>query len=297
MTDAMTDVVEADDGDFVWGFSDGPAAVVEAVRLASAEADGNDPLDEAILLRLRHRGLSGARLWTAGEDGFALLHDDNLDLAVHPRARGRGLGSALLAAALPGADQAAPLDAWSHGNHPAAARLARRFGFRPVRDLWVMRRDAEGELPEAPAVPGVRIRTFRAGDGIELLRVNAAAFADHPEQGRLDIGGLTERMAESWFDPAGLLVAEDAGDRMLGFHWTKQHSAEVGEVYVVGVSPQAQGRGLGRLLTVAGLRHLAGLGVREVLLYVESDNAPAIRMYERFGFTHEETDTHVMYRR
>ena len=297
MTEARTEVVEADDGDFVWGFPDGPAAVVDAVRLAAAEAGDHDPLDEAILLRLRHRGISGARLWTVGEDGFALLHDDNLDLAVHPRARGRGLGAALLAAALTGADEGRPLDAWSHGNHPAAARLARRFGFRRVRDLWVMRRDATRGLPEAPAVPGVRVRTFRAGDGIDLLRVNAAAFADHPEQGHLDAGGLAERMAEPWFDPAGLLVAEDAEDRMLGFHWTKQHSADVGEVYVVGVAPEAQGRGLGRLLTVAGLRHLSGLGVREILLYVEADNTPAIRMYERFGFTHEEADTHVMYRR
>ena len=73
---------------------------------------------------------------------------------------------------------------------------------------------------------------------------------------------------------------------MLGFHWTKQHDARHGEVYVVGVAPAAQGRGLGRLLTLAGLHHLAGLGVDEVLLYVESDNAPAVAVYSRLGFEH-----------
>jgi len=103
-------------------------------------------------------------------------------------------------------------------------------------------------------------------------------------------------MAEPWFDPAGLLVAED-GSGMLGFHWTKQHDAHLGEVYVVGVAPSAQGRGLGKVLTLAGLHHLHGLGVDEVLLYVESDNAAAVAVYSRLGFEHAAADTHVQYRR
>ncbi len=105
-------------------------------------------------------------------------------------------------------------------------------------------------------------------------------------------------MGEDWFDPAGLLLAEDTatGD-LLGFHWTKRHSAALGEVYVVGVAAAAQGRGLGRALTLAGLHHLAGGGADEVLLYVESDNGPAVAVYSRLGFTHAEVDTHVMYRR
>jgi mycothiol synthase len=112
----------------------------------------------------------------------------------------------------------------------------------------------------------------------------------------MDAANLARRMAEPWFDPAGLLVADD-GSGVLGFHWTKQHDDRTGEVYVVGVSPQAQGRGLGTVLTLAGLHHLAGLGVEEVLLYVESDNAPAVAVYSRLGFEHADADTHVQYRR
>ncbi len=129
-----------------------------------------------------------------------------------------------------------------------------------------------------------------------MLRVNAAAFAHHPEQGSMDADDLAARMAEEWFDPAGLLVA-DAGSGLRGFHWTKQHSAELGEVYVVAIDPGAQGQGLGRVLTLAGLRHLHDLGVGEVLLYVESDNTPAVHVYEGLGFTHAPTDTHAQYRR
>src|SRR6185436_2799235 len=147
-----------------------------------------------------------------------------------------------------------------------------------------------------PPYDASRVRSYLPTDADELVRVNAAAFAHHPEQGSMDAANLAERMAEPWFDPAGLLVAAD-GDRLLGFHWTKQHSPDLGEVYVVGIDPAAQGRGLGSLLTLAGLHHLAGLGVREVLLYVESDNAPAIAVYSRLGFRHDAADTHVMYRR
>jgi mycothiol synthase len=195
------------------------------------------------------------------------------------------------------------MTAWSHGNHPAAAALAARFGFDRVRDLWVMRRD----LSDPASVreddrAGVDVRPFRVGEDEEaFLALNAEAFADHPEQGRMARADLDERMAEPWFDPAGFFLAFRDG-RLVGFHWTKVHAGTAqrppyGEVYVVGVAPTAQGGGLGRRLTLTGLRHLASLGLREALLYVEADNAPAVAVYRRLGFTHAPEDTHVQYAR
>ena len=160
-----------------------------------------------------------------------------------------------------------------------------------------MRRPAAEPLPDLAVPEGVEVRGFADGDAAGVLAVNADAFADHPEQGALDAEGLAARMAEPWWDPAGLLVAEADDGALLGFHWTKQHSPDLGEVYVVGVSSAAQGRGLGRVLTLAGLHHLAAVGVAEVLLYVESDNAPAVRLYTGLGFAHAAADTHVQYRR
>ena len=113
----------------------------------------------------------------------------------------------------------------------------------------------------------------------------------------MDAANLAERMAEPWFDPEGLLLAERDG-RVIGFHWTKRHTERLGEVYVVGIDPSVQGIGLGRIVTIAGLEHLRAKGIEDVLLYVESDNAPAITIYrDRVGFTHAPRDTHVMYRR
>jgi mycothiol synthase len=264
-------------------------------RLAAAaeEADGAAPIDEATWLALRHHP-ERARSWVR-EDGFALLIGRELSLVVDPNARRHGLGGELLAETLTATGEG-ELTAWSHGDHPAAAALARRTRFERARELWVMRRLASVPLAEVVAPEGVTVRGYEPGDAEEVLRVNAAAFARHPEQGSMDLANLRERMAEPWFDPAGLLVADD-GSRLLGFHWTKQHNPELGEVYVVAIDPAAQGRGLGKLLTLAGLRHLAGRGVREILLYVESDNRPAIAVYSGLGFTHAESDTHVMYRR
>jgi mycothiol synthase len=267
--------------------------VVAGVRAALRDAGEQDPLDEAARLRLKHRGLADSALWLAGADGFALAHAGSVDLAVAPGARGRGLGRELAAEALSGED---PVTAWSHNDHPAAAVLAEQRGLRRARELWVMRRPAGEPLPELVGPSGVTIRAYRDEDRDELLRVNAAAFAHHPEQGSMDADDLDGRMAEEWFDRAGLLVADD-GSGLLGFHWTKQHNAELGEVYVVAIDPRAQGRGLGRVLTLAGLHHLERLGVAEVLLYVESDNAPAVRVYGGLGFTHAAADTHVQYRR
>jgi mycothiol synthase len=272
-------------------------AVVAGVRRRCVAAGEYDPLDEATSIRLKNHGLEGAGLWLAGDDGFALAHDSAVDLAVAPEARGAGLGRELAEAVLAGD---AAVTAWSHGDHPAAARIAAAHGLERARELWVMRWPASAPLPEVAAPDGIAVRSYRPEDAGEVVRVNAAAFAHHPEQGSMDQTELAERMAEDWFDPAGLLVAGPVGDPghgLLGFHWTKRHSPELGEVYVIGIDPAAQGRGLGRLLTAAGLAHLRDAGVDEVMLYVESDNTAGRRLYEGLGFTHAAADTHVQYRR
>lgn len=283
-----------------------PADWAEAVGVATSitdactAADGQAPLDEAVTLRLARGHDGGQRLWLAGERGLLLVQDSLVSLAVAPAHRSIGLGAALVSAAGIGPDpglEASGLEAWAHGNHPSAAALATAYGWRRVRDLWVLRRPAEVPLPAVPEREDVVVRVFDGSprDLDELLRVNAAAFADHPEQGALSAADVAERQEQAWWDPAGLLVATDASGRWLGFHWTKQHSPILGEVYVVGIDPAAQGRGLGSLLTLAGLHHLHGLGVDEVLLYVEADNAPALAVYTKLGFAHAPTDTHVMY--
>ena len=275
-------------------------ALAEAARLA----DGVAPLSEHGMLRLRYDGSDGGRnfiVMTGGEiSGYAYLDPPSGEgevtgeLVIHPEHRRQGLGRALTGELAVAADEHV-LRLWAHGDLPAAAALARTAGFERFRALWQMRRSL-GEPLDAPAFPAGRaLRTFVPGqDEDEWLKLNGRAFAKHPEQGGWTRHDLDVREREPWFDPAGFFIAERDG-RMTGFHWTKVHNPNLGEVYVVGVDPDEQGSGLGRALTLAGLRHLRDLGVGQAMLYVDEDNVPAIRMYEGLGFTRATVD--AMYRR
>ena len=273
---------------------------VLALLDAATAADGVRPLSEDARLRLQHRSPGGHDVVVRSPDGdlagYARLDDGAAELVVHPRFRRRGFGTSLLDQVLALAGDG-PLSIWAHGDLPGSAELLGARGFSRARVLLQMRRDLAGvEADPHPALPdGVHVEAFRPGrDEDAWLRVNARAFAWHPEQGRMTRADLELREAEPWFDPRGFLMAwrgdPDDGGRLLGSHWTKVHPAgdagdeAVGEVYVLGVDPDAQGMSLGRALTDLGLSHLRDLGLGEVLLYVEEDNAAAVRLYEGRGF-------------
>ncbi|MFF5159044.1 mycothiol synthase [Streptomyces sp. NPDC000348] len=277
---------------------------VLALLAEAARTDGQQAVSEQGRLQLRggeRDGVSHLLLSVDGElVGYAQLEDTDpveppaAELVVHPSHRGNGHGRALGSALL--AVSGKRLRVWAHGGHSAARHLAQVLGLTLFRELRQMRRPlADLDLPDPVLPEGVTVRTFVPGrDDAAWLALNAAAFAHHPEQGALTQRDLDDRKAEAWFDPEGFFLAEKDG-RLVGFHWTKVHAAErLGEVYVLGVSPDAQGGGLGRSLTTIGLRHLAGRGLPTAMLYVDADNKAAVSVYERLGFVTHETD--LMYR-
>ncbi|ELP64218.1 mycothiol synthase [Streptomyces turgidiscabies] len=280
------------------------ADAVLALLADAARADGQQAVSEQGRLQLRggaREGVSHFLLSVGGElVGYAQLEDTDpveapaAELAVHPAHRGHGhgraLGSALLAAS------GKRLRVWAHGGHSAARHLAQVLGLTLFRELRQLRRPlTDLELPEPKLPEDVTVRTFVPGeDDAAWLAVNAAAFAHHPEQGSLTQRDLDDRKGEAWFDPEGFFLAFRDGE-LVGFHWTKTHAAErLGEVYVIGLRPGAQGGGLGRALTTIGLRHLAERGLPTAMLYVDADNTAAVSLYERLGFDTHETD--LMYR-
>lgn len=281
-------------GRWVSGPDDVPGKLIRDLVAGAEHDDGVAGVSGHVLQALEYGGVQ-VLLHPADSSGDRLagvavaLGDDPAEVVVDPGDRGHGIGAALVAAALE--RQGA---VWAYGNLPAAAAIAARLELRAIRELLQMRLDLTANPIEAGTAmlpAGVRVRTFVPGrDDDAFLGVNARAFAWHPEQGRLDAAGLREEMAQDWFDPAGffLAVADDeaGGERVLGFHWTKVHpgSPPLGEVYVLGVDPAAGVRGLGGPLTVIGLDHLQRRGLTSVILYVESDNDRAVRLYERYGF-------------
>lgn len=288
--------------------TDREAGAVLALAAEAARADGSEPLSEQFRLSVRAREHDGVdHLLALGDDGELLGYAQcrraephpSAELVVAPMARRGGVGTALL--------EQLPADArvWSHATGAgaeAAAAFAAAGGLRPVRSLHVMGRSLrEGPPWPAADVPGgYAVRSFEPGRDEEAwLALNAAAFAHHPEQGSLRRADLDQRMEQAWWDPAGLIlvVPDDDPDVLAASHWTKVDPPDgsVGEVYVVAVSPDRQGHGLGRLVTVLGLDHLRSRGLERVVLYVDEDNVAAVRTYRGLGF--EDAELHRQFAR
>jgi mycothiol synthase len=277
---------------------------VVALLARAGAADGTAPLSEQAIKAIdasgdyvhlvateddRIIGYAGISPATSGGPAMA-------EAVVDPEYRGRGAGRRLVERAL--AEGGTDTRIWAHGNLAPAKAVAAALDLTVARELLQMRRPLSApELPDVVVPPGISLRTYRGHqDDAELLRVNNAAFSWHPEQGGWTEKDIADRRNEAWFDPAGVFLAfEEGTDTLLGFHWTKVHPAEgsddeIGEVYVVGIDPQSQGRGLGRVLTLAGLHYLRARELGAVLLYVEADNAAAVHTYERLGFTRFHVD-------
>ncbi|QNP64011.1 mycothiol synthase [Streptomyces genisteinicus] len=280
------------------------ADAVSAMLSEAARSDGMQAVSEQGRLQLRGGPREGVRHFLLTVEGllvgYAQLEDTDpveapaAELVVHPSHRGRGHGRALGTTLLDASGKR--LRMWAHGGKPAARHLAQVLGLTLFRELRQLRRPlGPDSVPPQDYPRGVTVRTFVPGeDDAEWLAVNAAAFAHHPEQGALTQRDLDDRKAEPWFDPQGFFLAVRDGE-IIGFHWTKVHAEEqLGEVYVVGIRPDAQGGGLGKALTATGLRHLAAQGLPTAMLYVDADNPAALRVYGQLGFVTHEVD--LMYR-
>jgi mycothiol synthase len=294
-------------------------AVFALVRDAT-EFDGINPLSEHVALHLRAGGDEGDTHFTlTNTDGVLVgyAHLDETDaiagpsaeLVIAPQCRRQGCGRILTEELVKVAGPRLRL--WSHGDLSAGESLANALGFVRVREVIQMRRSLELPFQKPQIPPSVSIERFDPARNIPgWLDLNARVFADHPEQSSWTAEDFALRMKEPWFNPEGFLLAKRDG-RCIAFCWTKVHGEggpghghhhgethghdPIGEIYVIGVDPEFQGQGLGRLLTLAGMTYLKGIGLRTVMLYVEGDNTHAQKLYEDLGFTRWGKD--VMYRR
>jgi mycothiol synthase len=269
-------------------------AVTDLLRRATAvDPDQRFPLSDEHWLALQNGGGDGFLAVLAPADagerltGYAqlsLVRDTwSLEMVVDPDAR--AIATHLLEAALDGVSihGGGELRFWLRRPTLDDESVVAAHGFAHERDLLQMRRP----LPTG-IVYDLPTRSFRVGADEEAwLAVNNRAFASHPEQGGWTRAEVAEREAQPWFDPDGFRLHEVVG-RLAGFCWTKVHADEdppLGEIYVIAVDPDFEGRGLGRDLTLAGLDHLASTGVTIGMLYVDGGNEHAVRMYEKLGFS------------
>ena len=269
---------------------------LDALVAACAGHDGHAPFEEHTLLSLRgvqqvRHALLEVR---AGEDllGCAVLSEGldgwSLEVGVHPDARGRGTGKALVRAAVGHAagHGGGTLRCWAHAPSGSVLALATRQRARTERRLLVLGRPLT-DLPVARAPQGLDERRLRTGDPADRdrwLALTNAAFAGHPDNGGWTRADLDWRMAAAWTDARRTPVLADGGDLVAGV-WTKvEPGARTGELHVVAVHPRAQGRGLGRVVVALALQDLRDAGCDRAELYVDAGNAPALRLYRSAGF-------------
>lgn len=297
-----------------------PEATREILRQAE-RFDGTPPVSDQALLavaqgrrslfefdaasgRVAHiGGVADAEVAAVG-----IIGEGELDLVVRPTSRGRGIARAALRELLSSEDRRAspPLRAWAHGENPAAHALLQRAGFTPVRSLLRMTLEPgllAGAIADSRPLPaGFEVRAFDASaptDAAEWVRVNAAAFADHPEQGAVTLADFAALTREPWFDSEDLRLAFHStgsgnGTALAGFAWIKTTRGDDGvetELYVLGVDPADAGLGLGAALLGETLRRMAAHAPHRISLYVDGDNDGARALYERAGFGIEQRST------
>ncbi len=204
-----------------------------------------------------------------------------VEIVVDPRFRDNAVARDLIDSLLEEAGDG-ELVLWARASYVAEA--ARSAGWVRERELLEMRRPLPIECLDK-SMPGFNLTTFRMGvDEREWLKANNAAFAGHPENGSMTRRDLEDRIAQTWFDVDGFFLAWD-GDELAGSCWTKIHDDGLGEIYIVGVVPGWEGRGLGRALVCHGLDYLGNKRhVSKARLYVEAENERAVGLYAKLGF-------------
>lgn len=216
------------------------------------------------------------------------------EIVVHPEYRRKGIGSMLLKRAIEHAhnESATRIDLWAYNDSTASKHMARAFSFKEVRRLLHMHRHP-GEPPQPAAPEGASLRTFRSGEDEMLVRLNNRIFEGHPEQGAWTLEDFRARAQQKWFNPTDILVLQVHGVPA-GFCWVKVEErgteGRVGEIYVIGTTPEYRGRGLGRFLLSKALQHLSSRRINAVAVYVDESNAAAVRLYESFDFHHHHVD-------
>ncbi len=279
---------------------------IKALVNSATLADEMAPLSEHVLIHINlGDGKFDEHILATSDSGqlVGYLHLDKSDevsgpvveVVVEPQFRGQRIGTQLVEYAMNRLHDNR-LRLWAHGELMSAYALAKKLGFTKARELWQMRRSLYAELPKLELPNNYQIKSFEAGkDNKNWLALNAKVFAAHPEQGRLDESGLNIRLSESWFNPDGFLIATDDKGIFAGYNWTKIHGNSIGhlaigEIYVLGVTPEMRGTGLGKALAIAGLEYLRAEGLAAAMLYVDRDNTAAVKLYESIGFAHWDTD-------
>jgi len=205
---------------------------------------------------------------------------------VAPEARGRGVGSELLAVALEYARELGCEVARSHvdGADDASVRFAERRRFVEVDREVELVRPLAAEEPEAEPPSGIELAPLRCEHRDELRALLVTAVEDMPVAGGVGPELVDEILVE--FDEARFaVVAVDAGELVGAAGLARYGSrAEALEHAMTTVARSHRGRGIAKALKGACVHWAAANGYRELVTWTQDGNAAMQAVNDRLAF-------------
>jgi mycothiol synthase len=214
---------------------------------------------------------------------------------VHPRYKGRGLGTQLVGRNEERArGRATRIHAFAMGNDTAGGELLRAHGYMEVRRFYEM----AIEQTEPPPPVDVPVETVNVDDLREFHAAMDEAFQDHWEHVSSPFDEWWDRQSKNpnldlsvWF-----LVRGDGGEIAAV---TRNESNRNGGGYIgaIGVRRKYRGRGYAKALLLHSFREFYERGMPRVTLGVDTQNPTgATHLYERVGM-HVELENVVFEKR
>jgi mycothiol synthase len=159
-------------------------------------------------------------------------------------------------------------------------------GFDPSPNcMFLMERSLEEVPQDAKLPPGFQVRPV-AGEQEVRLRAAVSHAAFGSQKPFEDYWPRLLRFMRSPVYNSSLdlvTVSPEGNFASFCIVWADSDN-KIGLFEPVGTHPDFQGRGLGKAVLTAGLQRLRSMGMTHCSVCVESDNLPAIRLYERMGF-------------
>lgn len=302
------------------GISDGDYEALSALVIAANRADGVPYMPSAANLREEYDtpgGFDPRRDVIVGELDGRLVVEAGTARAerggmtvfepwghVHPDVRRRGIGRAVLEenlrrarsrAAAEAPDRVVEVRCYVEDGAVGHRVIVEARGFAPIRWYFTMRRPTLDDLPDAPLPAGLELRPLMPEQYRTVWDADVEAFRDHWQAREPTEEEFASTFAKADFDPGLWAVAWD-GAEIAGvvqpWVWKDENAVlgvQRGWIEHISVRRPWRGRGLGRALTVEGLRRLRDAGMTDAMLGVDADNPTgALRLYESLGFRPEQ---------
>jgi ribosomal protein S18 acetylase RimI-like enzyme len=184
-------------------------------------------------------------------------------------------------------------------NFSAGRIFFARSGFSPVRVHVELERNLEKSLQSGREPENGQVGHFDEGDEPRLAELQNRIFSGSWGFSPNSTEEIEYYLNLTHSKVSDILILKE-GDNPIGYFWAHPSVADEsgtkkGRIHMFGISPEFQGRGLGKKLLRIGLEDLRDKGYHTVDLTVDEANHPAFALYDSMGF--EEKFTSLWYER